>query len=300
MSRDPAAEISPNLFGLDQANGLKPINTNPPARQPEANNEASATRGQETKFMKTRCKYRFAPAFLVLLLLSFVAVSWNAKVDAAATGKITGTIKLTGTPPHQKTIDMSKEPFCGKEHAANPVTTEGVVAGPNGGLKWVVVYISEGLDPASANQVPSVTPTFDQKNCQYIPHVMAVDVNQHFKVVNSDPHSHNIHPLPAPGGPNHEWNKSQPQGAPPIDTAWTAPEVAIHVKCNIHPWMSGYMAVVKGPSAVSDENGSYTLDNVPPGNYTLTAWQETYGAQTQKVTVGAGATAKADFTYRAK
>ena len=111
---------------------------------------------------------------------------------------------------------MSKEPFCAKEHASNPVTTEGVIAGSTGGLKWVVVYISEGLDPASANQVPSVTPTFDQKNCQYIPHVMAVDVNQHFKVVNSDPHSHNIHPLPAPGGPNHEWNKSQPQGAPPI------------------------------------------------------------------------------------
>jgi hypothetical protein len=250
--------------------------------------------------MNTSFKYRFAVTFSSLLLLSIVAASWTPKADAAANGKITGTIKLVGTPPHQKTIDMSKEPSCAKEHASNPVTTEGVVAGPNGGLKWVVVYITEGLDAASTNQVPSVTPTWDQKNCQYIPHVMAVDVNQHFKVINSDPHSHNIHPMPTPGGPNHEWNKSQPQGAPPIDAAWVAQEVAIHVKCNIHPWMSGYMAVVKGPSAVTDDNGSYTIDNVPPGNYTVTTWQETYGAQTQKVTVGAGAPAKADFTYKAK
>ncbi len=60
------------------------------------------------------------------------------------------------------------------------------------------------------------------------------------------------------------------------------------------------MAVVKGPTATSDNNGSYTLSNVPPGNYTLTAWQETYGTQTQKVTVSAGAPAKADFTFKAK
>ena len=47
-------------------------------------------------------------------------------------------------------------------------------------------------------------------------------------------------------------------------------------------------------------NGSYTISNVPPGNYTLTAWQETLGTQTQKVTVSAGAPAKADFTFKAK
>jgi hypothetical protein len=235
-----------------------------------------------------------------LLLVATAALTHGPKVSAAANGKITGTIKLDGTPPHQKVIDMAKEPVCVKEHASNPVSTETVVAGPNGGLKWVVVYISEGLNAASASQMPSVTPTWDQKGCQYIPHVMAMDVNQHFKVTNSDPFSHNIHPMPALGGPNHEWNKSQPAGAPPIDTTWTAQEVAIHVKCNIHPWMSGYMAVVKGPSAVTDDSGSYTIENVPPGTYTLTAWQEVYGAQTQKVTVAAGQTGKADFTFKAK
>jgi len=240
--------------------------------------------------------YKFVGLASALLLLAFGFLYSTRSVSAAAEGKITGTIKLQGTPAHQRPIDMSKEPNCQKAHAAHPVTTETVVTGPNNTLQYVVVYISEGLPAAAASQVPSETPTC----CQYIPHVMALDVNQHFKVTNSDPHSHNIHPIPKPGSANHEWNKSQPAGAAPFDVSWPAEEVAIHVKCNIHPWMSGYMAVVKGPTGTSDNNGSYTLSNVPPGNYTLTAWQETYGTQTQKVTVSAGQPAKADFTFKAK
>ena len=247
-----------------------------------------------------KVQLKVAGMLIALLLLATAVLMHGPKVIAAGNSKITGTIKLDGTPPHQKVIDMAKEPVCQKEHASNPVSTETVVVGPSGGLKWVAVYISEGLNAASASQVPSVTPVWDQKGCQYVPHVMAMDVDQHFKVTNSDPFSHNIHPMPALGGPNHEWNKSQPAGSPPIDTSWAAPEVAIHVKCNIHPWMSGYMVVVKGPSGVTDANGSYTIENVPPGTYTLTAWQEVYGAQTKKVTVAAGQTATADFTFKAK
>ena len=206
-----------------------------------------------------KAHYQFAGFLAVILILAFGLLYSARSVSAAAEGKITGTIKLDGTPPHQRPIDMSKEPVCQKEHAAHPVTTETVVTGPNNALQYVAVYISEGLPAAAASQASSETPTFDQKGCQYIPHVLAVDVNQHFKVTNSDPHSHNI-----------------------------------------HPWMSGYHVVVKGPYGTSDNNGAYTISNVPPGNYTLTAWQETYGAQTQKVTVSAGAPAKADFTFKAK
>jgi hypothetical protein len=58
--------------------------------------------------------------------------------------------------------------------------------------------------------------------------------------------------------------------------------------------------VVKGPYATTDDNGNYTINNVPLGNYTVTAWQEDYGTQTQKVTVAAGAAGTANFTYKAK
>jgi hypothetical protein len=117
------------------------------------------------------------------------------------------------------------------------------------------------------------------------------------KIVNADQTSHNIHPQPTK---NPEWNKSQPPGAPPIETKWQNEEISIPVKCNIHPWMHGYFAVVKGPYGVSDTNGTFTIPNIPPGNYTLTAWQETYGMQTQQVTVAAGKPATVSFAYTAK
>ncbi len=241
-------------------------------------------------------RYTFAGIACALLLAAFAALSFQPSVNAAAEGKITGAIKLDGAAPHQKPIDMSKEPTCAAQHST-PITTETVMAGPNGGLANVVVYISEGLSPAAASEVASQPLAINQKGCQYIPHVVAIDVNQHMKVVNDDQTSHNIHPLPKN---NHEWNKSQPAGTPPFDVTWEAEEVAIPVKCNIHPWMRGYIVVVKGPYGVSDNSGSFTVPNVPPGNYTITAWQETYGTQTQKVTVAGGKAATADFTFKAK
>ncbi|HYA24917.1 MAG TPA: carboxypeptidase regulatory-like domain-containing protein [Terriglobales bacterium] len=249
--------------------------------------------------MKMQSTYRFAAVFAILVLVCVGALILSPGVSAAGEGSITGSVKLSGTPPHMKGIDMSKDPYCVKQHN-NPVQMENVVVSSSGGLQNVVLYISQGLTGNEASAVPSEVPEFDQKGCMYIPHVLAVDADQKYKVVNSDQTTHNIHPLPAPGAGNIGWNKSQPPGAPPIETSWKAEEVAVSVKCNIHPWMHGWHAVVKGPYAVTDENGSYTIKNVPAGSYTVTAWQEDLGTQTAKVAVAAGQAAKADFTFKAK
>jgi plastocyanin len=237
------------------------------------------------------------------LLVALTAVtlgllSWPSQLHAAD-GKITGTVKLDGAAPHMKGIDMSKDPYCVKASADNPAHLELVVVGKDNGLENVVLYISEGLSGAAAAAKATQVPVFDQKNCRYTPHVLAMDVGENFKVITSDQTTHNIHPEPNPATGNIPWNRSQPPGAAPIINSWKAPEV-IPVKCNIHPWMHGYFVVVNGPYAVTDDNGSYTIENVPPGNYTVTAWQETYGKQEQKVTVTAGKAATADFTYKAK
>ena len=243
-------------------------------------------------------QYKAATLLAVIALLAIGILLPSHKVTAAAEGSITGSVKLNGPPPHMRGIDMSKDPYCVKQNQT-PVKMENVMVGSNGGLQNVVLYISEGLSGASASATPSQEPAFDQHNCMYSPHVLVVDADEKFKVTNSDQTTHNIHPLPAPGSSNIGWNKSQPPGAPPIDTSWKTPE-AISVKCNIHPWMHGWHVVVKGPYAITDENGSYTIKNIPPGTYTVTAWQEEYGTQTSKVTVAAGQPGKADFTFKAK
>jgi plastocyanin len=240
---------------------------------------------------------QFTAVLSAVILVSCGAFFLSQRVNAAGEGKITGTVKLDGTAPHMKGIDMSKDPYCVKANAGSPAHLQIVEVGQNGGLENVVLYISEGWTGSALTSTE--VPVFDQKNCMYAPHVLALDAGQTFKVVSSDQTTHNIHPLPNPMTGNIPWNQSQPPGASPIEKNWKNAEV-IPVQCNIHPWMHGWHVVVKGPYATTDANGTYTINNVPLGNYTVTAWQETYGTQTQKVTVAAGKPGTADFTFKAK
>ena len=138
------------------------------------------------------------------------ALILGQKVNAAGEGKITGTVKLDGAAPHMKGIDMSKDPYCSKAHATDPAHLETYVAGANGGLENVVLYIS---DWSGSAQTSTAVPVFDQKNCMYTPHVLAMDVGQTFKVTTSDQTAHNIHPNPNPMTGNIPWNQSQPPGS---------------------------------------------------------------------------------------
>jgi hypothetical protein len=221
----------------------------------------------------------------------FIVLAFSSFMFGAAT--VSGKVTYTGTPMKPKVIDMSKEPTCQKQHTT-PVTTETVVTGPNNALANVVVYISAGAPNEST--VPSQAVTYEQKGCQYIPHVQVMYVNQELKILNDDQTSHNIHPLPKL---NPEWNKSQPAGAPPIEAKF-AKEEFITVKCNIHPWMHGYFVVLKTSHySITKDDGSFSLPNLPPGKYTISAWHEKYGTQNQDLTVTGNETKTIDFTLKA-
>ena len=209
-------------------------------------------------------------------------------------GTISGKVTYTGTPAKQKQIDMSKEPSCAKQHTT-PQMTETVVPSAGNTLENVVVYISAGAPDENGASAKAVT--FTQQGCHYAPHVLAFQVGQELDVANADQTSHNIHPLPKV---NREWNKSQPPGSPNIKEKYDQPEF-ISVKCNIHPWMHGWFAVLKTSHyAVTGDGGTFSLPNLPAGKYTITAWQEDYGTKTAEVTITGNETKNIDFSFVAK
>jgi hypothetical protein len=226
-------------------------------------------------------------AGLVMLGASALAVA------GPSGGTVTGKVTYEGTPAKMKPIDMSKEPSCAKMYPAPPLA-ETVVTGAGNSLENVVVFISAGAPDDAA---PSTAATFTQKGCRYIPHLLAFQVNQELKITNEDQTSHNIHPLPKV---NREWNKSQPPGTPPISEKYDKAEF-IPVKCNVHPWMHGTFAVLKNSHfAVTGDGGSFSLANLPPGKYTITAWHESYGDQSQEITISGTEAKTVNFVFKAK
>jgi plastocyanin len=225
-----------------------------------------------------------------------LVILWGAGVVAPApgSGAIQGSVICTGTPEKAEPINMSKEPECIKMHA-KALMTERVVTGQGNTLGNVVVYISAGALDHPA--VPMTAVSFDQQGCQYTTHVLAFRVGQEVRISNSDPLSHNIHPI---ARINREWNRIQPPRTPPFSYSYENEEF-IPVKCNIHSWMQAYFVVLKTRHfAVTREDGRFTLPDLSPGTYTVTAWHETYGTQNREITVVGNQTLTVNFVFRAK
>jgi plastocyanin len=210
--------------------------------------------------------------------------------------KLSGKVTLNGSPARPRPLDLSKEPACAQMHAANPLFPESLVLGSGNSVRNVVVYISVGAP--YPGPVPAAAVTFDQQGCQYTTHVLAFRAGQEVKISNNDPLSHNIHPL---AKVNREWNKIQPAGTPPFAYSYENEEF-IPVKCNIHPWMQGYFVVLKTPYfAVTGDDGSFALLDLPPGRYTITAWHETLGTQSREIEINSsGEPQTLNFTFTAK
>ncbi len=239
-------------------------------------------------------KHYFYMAILSLLLVcvTLCGAGRGGATPVAGGASVTGVVKFKGTAEKPTRIDMSADPFCAKAHPAG-ATTEDLISDANGALENVVVYVSDGLGTTTF-PVPDAPAVMEQKGCQYKPHVLAMRAGQKLSVVNSDATTHNIHPMP---NNNREWNISQPQGSP-LEQVFAREEVAISVKCNIHPWMRGYIAVIKNPYfAVTGKGGAFEIKDLPPGSYTLQAWHERLGSKTTTITVSGGASQTVEFEF---
>jgi len=214
-------------------------------------------------------------------------------VDPSTAGSISGTIKYTGKKPARKVIDQSQDPACVQPN--KKVYDESLVVDNKGDLGNAFVYIKSGLE-GKTFEVPTTPVTIDQAGCWFRPHVLGIMVGQQLEVINSDPVTHNIHPM---AKVNREWNHSMAPGDPPMERKFTKTEIMIPVKCNIHDWMHAYIGVVDNPYfAISKDDGSFKIQNLPPGNYTIGIWHETLGTQEQQVTVSAKNDSSVSLTFK--
>jgi plastocyanin len=216
------------------------------------------------------------------------------EVDPNTAATLTGKILFTGKKPARTKIDMDEDPQCAGLHRS-PVYDDAVAVGRGGGLANVFIYIKSGLEGKHFHP-PAQAAVIDQHGCWFAPRVIGIETGQTLDVTNSDPVTHNIHPR---AHLNREWNQSQAAGAEPLARHFVRPEIMIRVKCNIHSWMKAWIGVVDNPYfAVTGMDGSFEIHNLPPGSYTIAAWQEALGTQEQQITVAPSGNAALTFTFR--
>ena len=212
---------------------------------------------------------------------------------ASGTASIKGTVTLTGTPPEMALTKRDADPFC----ARTPRKDEEVVVGAGGALKNVIVRITKGI---SGNYEPPMTNvTIDQSQCMYQPRVAMIMAGQSLLIRNSDHTLHNVHTYK---GASTLFNQAEVPGLPAIaKTFKDATGEILKFKCDVHPWMTGYVGVSAHPFfAVTGEDGKFEIPKVPAGKYTLEAWHERFGTTSQEITVEANKPATATFTFASK
>jgi plastocyanin len=211
----------------------------------------------------------------------------------SGTASIKGTVTLTGTPPEMALTKRDADPFC----ARTPMKDEEVVVGAGGALKNVIVRITKGI---SGNYEPPMTNVeIDQSQCMYRPRVAMIMAGQSLLIRNSDQTLHNVHTYK---GASTLFNQAEVPGLPAIaKTFKDATGEILKFKCDVHPWMTGYVGVSAHPFfAVTGEDGKFEIPKVPAGKYTVEAWHERFGTTSQEITVEANKPVAAAFTFESK
>ena len=225
----------------------------------------------------------------VKALALMIGLALVAQVTVA--GSITGTITYDDKVPSFKPLNMDADPACASKHDG-PVYPDVLVLGDGNSLANVFVQVKNAPAGGAASSEPVI---IDQKGCRYEPHVVGVMVDQPVQFKNSDGILHNVHGLPKV---NREFNIGMPPTLKEKDQVFNKPEAHFPVKCDVHPWMKTYIAVMTHPYfAVSGTDGKFEISGLADGTYEIEAWHEKLGTQTASVTVSGGS-ASTDFSFK--
>jgi hypothetical protein len=190
-------------------------------------------------------------------------------------GTIKGKVTYQGPVPMKKIIPTKDQETCGQMREEPEI-----VVGADKGVQDAVVWL-KGVEKGKALEKPAKKPEINNLKCNFEPHVQAVPVGA-VVVVNSDPVMHNTHAFQ---GKATVFNVALPVKGQRIDKQISKPGMT-RVECDTHGWMLAWVFAAENPYfAVTKKDGAFSISDVPPGTYTLVAWQEHTGEQETQVTV---------------
>ena len=198
------------------------------------------------------------------LMTCFILFSF---IDA---GTLKGHVKYDGKAPKKKRLRMDADPVCGSSHSG-PVYGENFKMAEDGSMEDALIWLK---NVSYSDGAPAVPVVLDQKGCIYTPHVFGMVAGQDLLIKNSDATLHNIHSMPKV---NKEFNFAMPKVVKEKEAVFNKEEEPFYIKCDVHPWMKAWVLVQDHPFfAVTDSQGNFRIDNIPPGTYEVIAWQEKF------------------------
>ena len=235
---------------------------------------------------------------LSILIMSLLVLLLPAQSGGqAGTASVTGSVKFEGKKPRVRAIDMSgADAKCAEANGGKRLKPDTVIINKNGTLRNAFVWVKSGLE-GKTFPMPEGDAMLDQKGGRYTPHVQGMRKGQSLAIKTSDPTAHNVHGY---AKVNRSFNRSQPAGAGDVSIRMRRDESSppMKIKCDIHPWMNAYVAVVDHPYyAVTGEDGSFTLADLPAGTYIVEVWHEKYGVMEETITIGDGEAKSLEFAY---
>jgi hypothetical protein len=236
---------------------------------------------------------RIAPAALA------AAIALAGAAHAQGADAIRGTVRFDGKRPATEAIRFDTDPACAKCHP-EPVPVQDAVIGPDGALANVIVYVKSPIPAPAKDAAPTSAPVLTMKGCLFEPHVLAMRAGRELEIRNADATLHSLN-IKGDAKRNPPLNFAMVNDrVPPRRVPLARPELPVRIRCDVHPWMTALVGVFDHPYfAVTGADGAFEIRGLPPGEYTVAAWHEKFGAMEQQVRVAADAREPVGFQFTA-
>ena len=210
--------------------------------------------------------------------LAFAAIFFAVPSFGYAQGIIKGHVIFEGTPPAPEKVEVKSDtPTCGTQKEIHKI-----LLGEGQGVANAAVTIVGAM-----GELPVKDGSLDQVQCEFVPHVQAVPLGSTLKITSSDSVLHNSHGFYEDG--STAFNLAVPIVGMEAPFKTKKPGL-IKLRCDAgHTWMSAYVMVTDTPYyAVTDVNGNFSIQGVPPGKYEIEVWQEWLGKHREPVEIKEG------------